>query len=268
MTSCINDKPDIFGCKDPEALNFNPDATYDAENCIVPEWIQRVLIIEQTATWCSACPSAGAYMMDVTEEYHGDVILVAIHGENSDPMEPDCFLSFQSDRYSNVYPAFFISDFRVLLSPDIVYDTINNILASKPVIASSNLIYSKNENNIDITTRTKFFMSSDHHYYQSVFIMEKNIYGGDDAGPYDQVNAGPNYKHQHVLRAAVSGTEFYGEKLNDIPVVSGELIDKDYQIEIDPEWIIENVYFVIVIWKYNPSGNPVHYLFVNATEVH
>ncbi len=263
--SCKREDPVCFGCTNPEAINYSPGANHDDGSCIYAEKKQRALIIEQTATWCSACPSAGKFVHGVADEYNGDAIIIAMHGEMDDPMKADCFSSFRSDRYCNVYPAFFIADERVFLTPDAVHDSINIILTRGQVEASVNFIAFRNDSVLNIKTRTKFFINPDTDFYLSVYIMENNIFGGTGSGVYEQINGGANYLHNNVLRAAMTKTDFYGEIINNNYTVKGTIIDKEYIFNLKQQWNFNNLYVICVLWKYIPTNVPVTYKFVNIT---
>ncbi|MFC2100446.1 Omp28-related outer membrane protein [Bacteroidota bacterium] len=233
-----------------------------------PQPVQKALVLEQTGTWCGACPGAAAILHSLGGQYGKQIIPIAVHGgNNADPMEIDCFNSFRSDRMNSSFPSFFVPHERISSSESIVKNDIDVQLAWTPVKAGVDFIATKEGNIMNVELKVRFFQGAAETYYLSVYLLENGIDGGPGTGAYEQTSGGAGYTHEHVLRACASGANFWGDILNPSgAVAAGAEFDKTFNLTLDPSWNAANVYVVAVVWQMNQSGTPVAYLYVNGKD--
>jgi hypothetical protein len=249
------------------SCNKKKDKDDDTPTGPDPQPIQYALVLEQTGTWCGACPGAAAILHSLDGQYGAQIIPIAVHGSNGDPMETDCYSSFRSDRTHSSFPSFFVPHARISASQTTVSDSIDWQLSWSPVVAGVDFIATQEGNAINVELKVRFFQGSGETFYLSVYLLEDGIDGGPNAGAYAQTSGGTDYTHEHVLRLSSSGVNFWGDILNTSGAVSaGQEFDKTYSLNIDPTWNAANVYVAAVIWKMNNSGNPVSYMYVNGKD--
>ena len=197
----------------------------------------QVVVLEQTGTWCGACPNGASVLRSLDEEYGDQIVPIAIHGSNNDPMQISCYSNFRSDRSNSKFPSFFITENRISTSLSTAKTKVNNKL-SGDVNAAIAIKKTINANDIIIETKTKFFNAMEGDYYLSVYITEDDIDGGTGSGAYKQSNGGSNYKHDHVLRASATDNNFWGELIASEPIANNS-IEKTYTIAKETNWVDE-----------------------------
>ncbi len=231
-----------------------------------PQKKQYALVLELTGTWCGACPGAATTLHNLDGIYGSDMVPIAVHGSNGDPMEISCYSSFRSDRSSSSFPSFFVPHERIGNNQSTVAADIDAQLAWSPVVAGVDFITTKTGTELKVEAKVRFFEASDETFLLSIFLLENGIDGGPDAGAYKQTSGGTGYTHEYVLRDCASGSIFWGESLNTSSVTPNQEFEKEHTFTINPEWNSDNVYVACVIWQVNTSGTPVQYLYVNAKD--
>ncbi len=233
----------------------------EEEEGLVPAEQINVVVLEQTGTWCGACPSAANILHQLDAKYGNRIIGLAIHGANGDPMEIDAFGSFRQDRNSSSFPSFFITEDRINTSMAACEAAIDAKKAEtvKAAIAIKSTIEG---GVITVETLTKYYGALTGDYYLSVYVTEDGIDGGSNSGSYAQTSGGSDYKHEHVLRATSVNGNFWGEKISTNPSADSE-VSKTISISVDSGWNTSKIHVSAVLWKYDPSGSNT-YVFVNA----
>ena len=93
------------------------------EDSWIPEQKKQVVIMQQTGTWCGACPGGATVLRNLVNEFESEVVPIAIHGGYDDPMRISCFSNFRSDRSYSGFPSFFIKMPRNVDSSRFLYRT-------------------------------------------------------------------------------------------------------------------------------------------------
>ena len=228
---------------------------------LVPVKQINVVVLEQTGTWCGACPSAATVLHGLGEKYGKRIIGLAIHGANGDPMEISAFGSFRQDRNSSSFPSFFITEDRINTSKTACEAAIDAKKA-EPVKAAIAISSTIENGKISVQTLTKFYSALSGDYYLSVYVTENGIDGGPSSGAYKQTSGGADYKHEHVLRATSVDGNFWGEKIVTSPGADSE-VEKSFTIPVGAGWNTSKLHVSAVLWKMETSGNN-SYVFVNA----
>jgi len=128
-------------------------------------------MLEQTGTWCGACPSAATILHELGSKYGNRIVSLAMHGDNGDPMEISAFNSFRYDRNSSSFPSFFIPEERVTTSQSSCESAINTA-KSKTVKAAIAIESKIADGKITVRTKTKFFSALTGNYYLAIYVTE------------------------------------------------------------------------------------------------
>ena len=231
------------------------------EDSWIPEQKKQVVIMQQTGTWCGACPGGATVLRKLVNEFESEVVPIAIHGGYDDPMRISCFSNFRSDRSYSGFPSFFITETRYGSNFNNTKGAVETKL-EEAIEASTAFRMSDEGDSLVFETKTAFYASLQGAYYLSIYITEDSIFGGNGSGLYDQSGAGANYYHEHVLRATSTASKFWGEEIIIDPAVD-QLIEKTFKIPRNTNWIDKNLKYSAVLWKYDPSATK-KYTYINA----
>ncbi|MDQ3073221.1 MAG: Omp28-related outer membrane protein [Bacteroidota bacterium] len=261
---------DVPGCMDPNAANYDPAATIDDGSCESPQHQQNSLIIDFTGTWCDRCGSSGTPKF--TEIYSINrhlVIPMEVHIGN-DPMRAS---TAEYEEFEYIYrpdsngtvltPMFAEAGYynkparRIygLKEESVSYMTgwISETTIQPPV-ANTWVDAEVRNGRIFITTKTKYFKAAEGKQYLAVYILEDGIV-------YPQEGASTEQVHNHVFRRAV--TKVSGDQFTAAPGVASVHEVNWNDVGIHPDWNLDNIYLVTVIYQENPDGpRP---LIVNAS---
>lgn len=251
------------GCTDPNAINYNPGAKKASDNCVLPAPVNKVLLVKFTAVWCPPCGDWGAEAFkQFTTDYEGDVIAIASHGSQSQPdaLTTDASIAFVQNFPVTGFPNFLVGT--QFEGPTSNISQAMNQERDKPVIAGGALLYEEIDGAYVVDAKVEFFQEAQGDYYVSVYVLENDIPGGDNAGVLDQKGDNSNnYTHNHVLRGHGFGQPF-GESLASGTIAANSAYNAATQITIENDWSTKNQHLVGVIWQ--KDGNK--YTAVNAFE--
>ncbi|MCI5057032.1 MAG: Omp28-related outer membrane protein [Flavobacteriales bacterium] len=273
------------GCTDPLAANYNPLAEEDDGTCKKaeedddddnngnggngnggnngngPANKQGVLVIKWTGTNCGPC---GGSAHDAIEQYaaiSSDVHVLAGHSGSGDPMNNwSAYGWLKTERPTGGgIPKIYVCDSLVTYS-SFNDQYISDYLNQAPV---ANCKLSLDAATGDVTGNVKFFQNgTSNNYHLSIFIVEDNIGGGTSNAShpdYEQLGTSdPNYEHDHVVRASVSGA---GVSLGSSPSAGDETTISE-TLTIDPSWDTNNLHVVGVIWEEDATSG--EYIFINV----
>lgn len=240
-----------IGCTDPSAVNYNPDAKKSADNCVVPEPVNKVLLVKFTAVWCPPCGGWGAdAFKQFKADYANDVIAIASHGSQSQPdaLTTDASLAMFSNFPVTGFPNFLVgSQFQGATNN--ISQAMSDALA-KPVEVGGAMVFEQVENKYIVDAKVEFFSATQGDFYLSVFVLENGIPGGDNAGAaLDQKGDNSNsYTHNNVLRAHGFGQPF-GQSIASGSIGGNAAYNLATQINIESDWNTDNQTLVGVIWK-------------------
>lgn len=260
MTSSCKKK----GCMDPNSISFNIDAKKDDGSCLYPAESRKATLIEFTAVWCPPCGSWGRDAFDQMLADHGaKVVGIASHGSNS---QPDVMTNTYSDAFKNNFtitgwPNFWVGNVQKGTSSNITNDL--NTIFGMPIVANGIIQFSIADGKITVKAGVKFFADASGEYFLGVYVLEDGIDGSNNAPTaYNQKgDESTDYTHDHVLRTGAV-TSVWGEKIVDGSATNGETMMKEYTIDVDADWVADNLHVIGVIWKKNGST----YEYVNAWE--
>ncbi len=236
------------------------DEENNTETELTPTAAQKGFILEWTSITCGICGSSGGPALDKFSQDGPKGAMIALHVNSSDSMKVpnNVYWAFSEDRPTGGgIPAFYAGDTKTSYSDDQAVITQIN---SGNAVAGVAIDYEIDGNTMSIRTRTKFFQPAQGDYRLSVFVLEDGIDGSDGAPQgYDQAGGGSDYTHNCVWRASAT-SEIMGELIATDPVADSK-VNKNYSVQLDPEW--NDVYPVAVIWKHDDQAS-VKYSYVNS----
>ncbi|MFZ4400830.1 MAG: Omp28-related outer membrane protein [Bacteroidales bacterium] len=250
------------------SCNKSEDVQTTTTDPLMPEMKQRAFMGELTSTTCGICGSSGYNNFNLMKKNNsGKIIAIAFHCNFPDD-SMDCFslrYSYESSRDGGSgIPQFFIGD--NYLSYNSLQPSIDSILKRSPE-AQLKFTAKRSGNDMNITSKIKFFKNISGEYYISFYACENNINGGSTAGTgYKQSSGASDYKHNNVVRASQVLNNAYGEKFSTATTFKvNQLISYNCKITLNPKWNYNNIFVTAVIWKKNPvTTAPCQYVFVNG----
>ena len=256
FSACKKDKgaDPVLGCMDSGSLNFNPLATSDDGSCVIPEQVQKALVLQVTSTECSPCGSWGGPTLNALVANNlGKVVPMALH--SGDDMTPTVLrFGFSPILPSTIgTPYFKIGDVETHDNSQVTA-----ICAQTPVVAQTAFIYTLEAGTVHVKTRTEFFTAVTGVYILAVYVLESGIDG--TSGPYVQAGGAAGYKHNYVLRASSYNNSPFGETIVASSAAAGTSVDKTYDISFAKLSTASTIYLATVIWKKEGS----EYKFVNG----
>lgn len=199
------------------AVPENPKTVNSTYTCYTEGFPRKVVIEEATGNWCQYCP-LGIATMEYFKEKYPDWILIAVHGGSStEPMLVPGYNGFLND-YISGFPQAIANRFGnvELLYNQGDYDPVNDYFTSFPAYCDIDLSVevSADKKSANISSTTKFSLSTDVKHYLSFVIVEDNVgpysqnnayYGQNiDLGGWENVKSGSKIKFNEVARA-ISG---------------------------------------------------------------
>lgn len=220
------------------------EVSFEAMNMTVENsrFEKHVALWEFTGAWCTMCPSGYStmnFILSRNETYSNTVHMMAFHSDSSgeDPMaipqtdeiqshfgiEALGFPSFMMDMYESggLSDA---TEFRNALDDVFAGNTPHCGVAVSSAIAGGTA-------KVTVKVLSELAMT----YRVAVFVVEDHVKGPQKDGMLSHAE----YDHRHVVRRVVSSS-FLGDRL--ATVAADEEVSKEYDIELDPEWNLDNTY--------------------------
>jgi hypothetical protein len=213
---------------------------------------RHVCVVEFTGAWCINCPEGYSKMMGILSKptlakYKENIHICAFHSdvEGKDSLAvaqtQDLFKLFDG----LAYPSFAtdLRDSGVLTSDGIsnfqpsLMTSFNEYPAHCGVAVSSVL----NEEGTEAKVTVKLESELTSRYRVVILVVQNNIKGYQKTPEYQ--DGQDNYNHAHVVRKVVTSYKdtFTGENLTEDGVVeSGNVVAKEWTVEIDRKWVLEN----------------------------
>jgi len=195
---------------DGQTINSSP---FEVQ-VIVPRHTTKILLEDYTGTWCSNCPRA-IHNLEQAMAVNNNIIPTGIHfapGSLTDPFEFDQALTLIQDFQVSAAPTTIIN--RTIGGVwDEQYTSLENKLnQAQPLGLAISSNISGNNLSIDVSVRFDMNMTS-HHINLVLYVVENGLHADqvNGTGYYGGQNPIPNFEHNHVLRAALTG--LYGEAI-------------------------------------------------------
>jgi len=220
---------------------------------------QSVLITKIAASWCPPCGGWGwTTFHDLIADNDDKATLLAIHhsgnlltptsgafAENLDPpYQPWFFVNNTDQDINNANSA----------SKRIEIKNQVDMAADASPIVNTGILATTDNNEITVTTKTKFFQDADANYFLGVYLVE-------DGRVSFQSGQGNDAVHEQLLVTKFTATTF-GEQLSSGSVSANTEMEHSFTLAIDPAWNLENLEIATIIWK---EENGV-YLYENSND--
>lgn len=172
------------------------------------KYYRHVVMMENTGTWCSACPAFSKVLKEVIKQHPGRMNLIAMHGGN-DPFtipETDMLLSrFGLSTYPNG-----VMDLRVTFPQRGVSDVVNAIkesLHKYPATLGIALASTYNEESGDVNLTIKITSIKDEAPKLGIMVMEDGLVASQSSGsPYEVHNHVARKFFTNVMGSPIEGT--------------------------------------------------------------
>ena len=209
---------------------------------------QSSLITKISATWCSPCGGWGWDMFhDLIVDNEEKATLIAVH--HSGELQTTTSSAFADNFMITGQPQFFIGNVKQSINSSSaaakrteIQTAVNAIADTAPIVNTGiSATYTDGTQEINVNTQTEFFQDADANYYLGLYIVNDGYVGF-------QQNQGANAQHEKVLVASFT-TSHFGDQLTTGAVTDGTVIDGMYAIAIEPEWDMEKLEVISIIWS-------------------
>lgn len=235
---------------------------------------RKVLLEEYTGHKCGNCPRAAEKAEELLDIYGDQLVSISIHAGFFANTYPGNYENDYTTPTGDAWDTHFgnsnagnpngminrrgYNDGSHILQHSQWAQNISDILSQEPeAYIDITPIYANNS--LSLTARTEILKDLDVPLNLTVVLTESKIisYQTDyDAEP----SSIPDYEHNHMLRASLTGT--WGDDLGQVNYITGDLIAKSYNFELDTAWNVENMSIVAFISNANT------FEVIQAEEVH
>ncbi len=215
------------------------------------EVAKRVLIEDFTGQWCVNCPDAAELIELMQDEYGADnVIAVGIYGGNMGKLPNGTPLPLYTETGDWYYTHWGVTtqpigmvDRQGLIGtsawPEAVY---NNIQKQAEIMLEAECAYDEASRNVGIAVAADGLANITGSL--QVWLVEDSVVSVQllTGNVTDE-----EYMHNHVFRATVNG-----QMGDDISIIQGERVEREFTYEISQDWKPENM--SVVAFVYNDTG--------------
>lgn len=263
ISSCAKDR--IYGCTDPWAINYNPNASDDDGTCFKPTSQKKAIMGDFTATWCPYCGEWGAPEFEKAIELSGaNAIPLGIHNtdELTTPESTELTDYYGAEGIVGGYPTLYVWNQSTFYDGTAMAGAVSAEVELGPAEAGAVAGFTNNGSSISLSVSAQLFSDVTGDYFVAAYLMESGmVFTQQIAG----ADPDPNFVHEHVIRASSNGSA-WGEQFIFGSGSNGQAFTKTYQITKNPVWITDNMYCVAIVWKYDSATQK--YTYINAQETH
>lgn len=230
------------------------DTVVDWQDTVSP--IKRVLLEDYTGHKCPNCPAAATIAHSQEENYHGKLIVLAVHagyyaipgtGEFAADFRTTAGEEWNTDFLVSAYPSGMIdrkefNGHRVLGSEEWITDIASIIDQSPDLNMLIHNTYDSVSRTVNSVIYSQFLRSLTGSYNITVCVMEDNMISAQDSASIII----HNYVFNDVLRGSVNGT--YGEILTTSVDPSLTYMGK-FSIPINTAWVAKNCWILAFVSK-------------------
>jgi len=230
------------------------DTVIDWQDTVHP--IKRVLLEDYTGHKCPNCPAAATIAHSQEENYHGKLIVLAVHagyyaipgtGEFAADFRTTAGEEWNTDFLVSAYPSGMIdrkefNGHRVLGSEEWITDIASIIDQSPDLNMLIHNTYDSVSRTVNSVIYSQFLRSLTGSYNITVCVMEDNMISAQDSASIII----HNYVFNDVLRGSVNGT--YGEILTTSVDPSLTYMGK-FSIPITTAWVAKNCWILAFVSK-------------------
>lgn len=222
-----------------------------------------VLLEDYTGVRCPNCPEAGEIALQIQEQYHHQVVVLAVHAGGMMFSNPaggfHDFRTTEGDAWRDElgiqnFPSGTInrkqSSGTFVFNKDQWANEVATALQEEPTVAmASNIEYDEANRNLKVDVTSKALVELPDTYRLTVCIMEDSIVGKQilPSGIVD------DFMHRHIFRTTMNGE--WGEAINEAPLAPEEVITKSYSLTLNEAYNAEQCY--IVAYVHNDANREV-----------
>jgi len=230
------------------------DTVVDWQDTVSP--IKRILLEDYTGHKCPNCPAAATIAHSQEENYHGKLIVLAVHagyyaipgtGEFAADFRTTAGEEWNTDFLVSAYPSGMIdrkefNGHRILGSEEWIIDIASIIDQSPDLNMLIHNTYDSVSRTVNSVIYSQFLRSLTGSYNITVCVMEDNMISAQDSASIII----HNYVFNDVLRGSVNGT--YGEILTTSVDPSLTYMGK-FSIPINTAWVAKNCWILAFVSK-------------------
>lgn len=223
--------------------------------------VQNALVVEPTATWCGPCGTYGKPATDIALQDNAKAFGIYAHlkapaSDFASQLGQDLAVMYGAANATGTsysIPKIGVGNNVTGAYADINYTAnilkgwINNITSGVSK-ANTKIDASISGNTLTVKTNTKFFANGDDSftYKIALYLTEDGI------SNRQYMSATSSYQtiiHNHVSRALISGSATGDNLLASGLPTAGQIVSKDYTLNLDAAWNKSNLSVLAVIWK-------------------
>ena len=235
--------------------------------------VQNAIVVEPTATWCGPCGTYGKPATDLALQDNSKAFGIYAHlkapaSDLGSQLGQDLAVMYGAANATGTsysIPKIAVGNNVTGAYADINY-TANilkgwiNTLTSGVSKANTKIDASISGTTLTVKTNTKFFAKGDDSftYKIALYVTEDGISNRQATSSGYQ-----NMTHNHVARALMSGSASGDNLLASGLPTAGQIVAKDYTLNLDAAWNKANLSVIAVIWKQKGTA----LTFVNADKI-
>jgi hypothetical protein len=221
------------------------------------EQTQRAVLPYAGATWCPPCGEFGEDTKNHIDATFTKDQAIVLSSQQGDAISSLCTSigenfgqQFQDEIGSTGIPHMYVSGNTVwedfYPNESAAENYINQIVEMEPNVGVAVQGTIDVENGmINITAAAKFFAVTTGAHSVSILILEDEV-TADQAHSTDGTVA--DMPHEHVIRASSDDAEIRGSSIGT-SFVADQIIQKEFQIELNPGWNVEHLRVVALVWE-------------------
>ncbi len=222
--------------------------------------VQRSLALNATATWCGHCGSWGSPALKTAIATHGDkAVILKCNGSPSCTMFSQTAQELVSFMNITGWPNFSEGVTNHATSTSAWNAAINATIA-KPAAAMGVGIKNKIEGTkLKIETRVKAFSALPAGKYNlAVYILEDGVVATQNGA------SDPNYKHDNLVRGAVTPT--FGVELKNGAITTTDEFKKEFTYNISGTQVPAKLKVAAVLFQMGTNGKPIAVINCNMVK--
>ena len=218
------------------------------------------LITKVTATWCINCGTWGwEFFESLVNQNSSNAILIAAH--DSGNLTTDVGETFADNFNSFGQPKYYFNNEDLLASrtnfPALATEVNSRVadMANQTPVANVGFIANLDNGTMTVRTKTQFFEAADGEYFLALYLVEDGVIMAQSGQP-------SNAEHKEIMRGGFD-IDVFGRQLTPMTsIAEGTEFTNMHEMNIDPNWIVENLTLVGMIWK-NEGGT---FQYVNGNK--
>lgn len=263
FSSCAKDR--VEGCTDPFSINYNPNATDEDGSCFAPSSEKHALAGDFTGTWCPWCGEWGGPEFDKMIDLSGTkVVPMAVHVTDEMTTAETAALDsyYSTEGIVTGYPTLYVWNQSAFSDGTAGAASVDAEIAMQTSEAGAIADFVDNGTSLTIQVSAKLFADVTGDYFVAAYLMENGLVYPQEVESTGTVS---DWVHNHVIRGSSNGSA-WGEQWVFAAGQTGQAFNKEYSIEKNDNWNLDNMYCIAIVWKYDASTDKYTFVNVQSTE--